>query len=401
MNSSLPQPRVAFIHLDLQMGGGLIFTLNLACELMRRGVCCEVFSLRETNRLQSDFARLGMPVHSVPGERLIFEDRVAALLEKVKAFRPTAVVAGSGGETCEVLRYLPGGVSRIYVVHLALAPTIAEAALYWREVDLFVGVSDLVCDGLKKTLQGKPVKIHCIEPGIPVSKKQARSEAILAGEPLRLLYLGRLDEEAKRVRMFPAIFQRLQALGIPFTWTIAGDGPERTFLESRMVSTQPDQKVGFRGVIPYGEVPQLLAEHDVFLLTSDSESFCLSLHEAMACGLTPVVGEIPGHVSEVVTPETGRRVPLEPAEGYADAVVWLHQHRAETVRLAAAARESIGKRYSLETLGEHWMPLLATQASPEPVWPRRWKIQPPRTVQSPLYFSFPLRWLRRLRMGLR
>ena len=396
MSSLLHRARVAFLLPDLWAGGGLVFTINLASELMRRGVSCEVFSLRSTNWMEKDCQRLGIPVTCIPGERLILEDRLSAVLEKIQQFHPTAIVA-AGMDPLECLRYAPPGVAKIGIEHQAVPQALSETTLYWEDVDMFVGVSDLVCNGLRAALKQTTADIRCIEPGVPFPAKQARQEAILSGEPLRILYLGRLEDHAKRVRIFPAIFKRLQQSGIPFQWIIAGDGPERAYLESQMSSQNPRQEVVFRGLVPYGDVPALLAESDVFLLTSDSEAFCLSLHEAMACGLTPVVSAIPGRVGEIVTPETGLKVPTEPPEGYADAVIWLHHHRAEAVKLGAAARACIGKNHSLEAMGEKWLPLLEPKTDEQPAWPRRWKIKPPRGTQRPSHYSLPMRLLRRLR----
>ena len=58
--------------------------------------------------------------------------------------------------------------------------------------------------------------------------------------------LGRLYHEQKRVRLFPEIWRQLCAAGIPFSWTIAGEGPEQPWLEQTLVSSNPAQKAVFR-----------------------------------------------------------------------------------------------------------------------------------------------------------
>ena len=100
--------------------------------------------------------------------------------------------------------------------------------------------------------------------------------------PLRILYLGRLAQEQKRVRLFPDIFSHLCANGIlVLHWTIAGDGHDRAFLEARMNSISPRQTVAFAVTVLYADVPAILREQDVFLLDSEFEGLPLSLLEAM------------------------------------------------------------------------------------------------------------------------
>jgi len=65
--------------------------------------------------------------------------------------------------------------------------------------------------------------------------------------PLRIVYLGRLDQLQKRVRLFPEILRQLEASGVPFHWTIAGEGPERAFLQSVMKGPGPHQTLSFPG----------------------------------------------------------------------------------------------------------------------------------------------------------
>ena len=111
--------------------------------------------------------------------------------------------------------------------------------------------------------------------------------------PLRILYLGRLAREQKRVQLFPEILKQLCASGMPFHWTVAGEGEARSFLEANMKPVPPTQTVSFTGPIRYADVPSVLKEHDICLLTSDYEGFGLGVAESMGYGLVPVVSDLP------------------------------------------------------------------------------------------------------------
>lgn len=128
------------------------------------------------------------------------------------------------------------------------------------------------------------------------------------------------------------------------------------------------QTVRFAGVTPYSEVPALLASHDVFLLTSDTESFCLNLH-----------------------------VPPDNIDGYADAIVWLHRHRDELAKRSATAQESIRHFHSAGAMAERWLSLLSRKPVVPVAWPKRWRVGAPLDTPPPrMRFTPPGRLLRRL-----
>jgi len=369
--------------------------LNLATEFIRRGIACEVFSMHAGNELADDFARQNIRVSYGGGGESIFEDRVRRLLVELKRFAPTAIIAAAGLDNCELLRYVPAGVTRIGVFHLVHGLSVEVAKTYRQTFDRAVAVSPEVERSLREVVRGETLPIHCVGLGVAM-KKAPGPRTFSAARPLRILYLGRLERPAKRVEMFPAIFEHLKTAGIPFVWSLVGDGPEREFLQSRMSGVGTEQTVSFRGVVPHFAVPDLLAEHDVFLLTSSTESFCLSLHEAMAAGLVAVAGKIPGRVGEIVTARTGRPVPPDDASAYAEAIVWLHRHREEMAEMSAAAMALMTREHSTEAMADRWLGLLAEVAPTRvPVWPDQPRILPPLGQEKELRYFPPVRLLRR------
>jgi glycosyltransferase involved in cell wall biosynthesis len=84
---------------------------------------------------------------------------------------------------------------------------------------------------------------------------------------------------------------------------IVGDGPAKTALQKYSRTLNIEHAVHFLG--SRGDVEQVLAACDVFMLTSDNEASPVSIMEAMACGL-PVIAPAVGSVSEIVAhKETG------------------------------------------------------------------------------------------------
>jgi glycosyltransferase involved in cell wall biosynthesis len=98
---------------------------------------------------------------------------------------------------------------------------------------------------------------------------------------------------------------------------IAGDGGLKGLLEAeiaRLGLRQCFHLVGFQG-----DVPQLLKQFDVFVLSSRSEGFPLALIEALASGL-PCIATAVGGVPEMLGQTGGFVVPSESPESLASAM---------------------------------------------------------------------------------
>ena len=386
--------RFALVTGVLDLGGTTTFLCNLAGELVRRNIPVRVFSFASDNPLAADFERLNIPVFTTDEHRLIYEDRLSLILNEIARFKPTVALANLSAESFEVLRYLPKGVFRIGTAQADQEGVYKLLSHYVGEMDLLAAISDRI----KQQLQTRPkfaaVPIRYVPHGVPMPEAAAPRAPNLTA-PLRILYLGRLQRVQKRVQLFPEIARALQASGIPFHWTIGGTGPDKQWLESAMPKPGPGQSVSFPGKILYGEVPQVLSEHDIFLLASDYEGQPLSLLEAMGAGLVPVVSDLPSGIREVVDASTGMLVPPENTKGYAEAIIKLHQNRAELRRLFQNAREKARREFTVSAMADRWLAVLPPNPPAEIAWPNAWKIKPILSASNPWLFSPPIRWLRR------
>jgi glycosyltransferase involved in cell wall biosynthesis len=167
------------------------------------------------------------------------------------------------------------------------------------------------------------------------------------GEPLRLLYAGRFEESQKRVSRLPELFRALMARGIPFTASLAGDGPNRPAIEAQLAALSPDvtSRVTLPGAIPRDAMDGLFRAHDVLLLVSAFEGTPLALLEAMAAGLCPVLMDLPGGLPELL--DHGRNACLVAQgdiEGMAETLATLDRDRTRLASLKAAARATLEAR---------------------------------------------------------
>ncbi len=96
----------------------------------------------------------------------------------------------------------------------------------------------------------------------------------------------------------------------------------------------------------------LLASLDVFVSTSRSEAFGLSIVEAMAAGVPIVATATEGARETTADGAAGKLVPIGDVDALAEAVTNLLEHVEERERLSAHARGMVSARFSLERMVE-------------------------------------------------
>ncbi len=141
----------------------------------------------------------------------------------------------------------------------------------------------------------------------------------------------------KRIQDVVAVFARVRP-EVPSRLLLVGDGPERKPTENLVRELGLAPHVVFLG--KQSQLPPILSCADLFLLTSDSESFGLAALEAMACEV-PVVGARAGGLPEVVEHGvTGYLEPVGDVDAMArDAIALLRDDAArESMAKAARAR---------------------------------------------------------------
>ncbi len=151
----------------------------------------------------------------------------------------------------------------------------------------------------------------------------------------------------KRVRDVIRVFAKVHG-EIPCTLVMIGDGPDRVAAEEEARLLNVEHAVYFLGKID--TVAPLLAEADLFLLPSQSESFGLSALEALATGV-PVIASNTGGLPEVVANgETGLLFPVGDVDGMAAGALELLRDPERRSRMSVRAAADARERFSLDTI---------------------------------------------------
>jgi len=140
----------------------------------------------------------------------------------------------------------------------------------------------------EKRLRRIPVGIDCEKFGI---RRQKNGNSVVVGA------VGALRKEKNFARLIRCF--EIAREGFDARIVIYGDGPDRENLERQASSSMARGLISLPGATM--SVADVLAEFDIFALSSDTEQMPTSLLEAMACGLPAIataVGDIPVMLGE-------------------------------------------------------------------------------------------------------
>ncbi len=226
---------------------------------------------------------------------------------------------------------------------------------------------------------------------------------------LRLAYVGRLVEEAKRISELTRAFCRV-VHEVPDTEAVLyGDGEDKGTVESILATEAKGLPVKMGGRVDSDRIQDQLLQCDVIVLLSDYEGLPIALMEAMACGCVPVCLRIRSGIPELVEDGVTGLLVNDRGDSFVAAIRRLREEPGLWERLSRAARAKIEAEYSSEFCAGQWADLLrslhANSGPRRPIKiPRRIKLPPthpgfahedPRPSPPPLY----VRFYRRARMA--
>jgi glycosyltransferase involved in cell wall biosynthesis len=211
--------------------------------------------------------------------------------------------------------------SRLYRLVDRLMAPLTTVTICVSERELADGVEAGACDVTQSVV---------IRNAVDVS---AFSRSLHDRATPRLITVGRL----KAPKDFLTLVRACSSLSEgSFEALIAGEGPDRPAVEAEILELELEGRVQLMG--ERFDVPALLADSDVFVLSSRSEGLPMAVLEAMAAGIPVVASNVGGVAELVVDGETGVLVPPGDVEALGAALRRLVVDRQLRRRLGAAGR---------------------------------------------------------------
>ena len=189
------------------------------------------------------------------------------------------------------------------------------------------------------------------------------------GDTLRLLFVGRLAQDQKRILDLPPLLQALRVLGKSFTMTIVGDGPARAALAADLADRGLDDLVRLTGYLPSQDVADLYLQHDVLVNLSTFEGFSMSVLEALAAGCVPVCTDVASLDHSVFVDHANCRLcPVERLQEMP--AIWASLTPESIQRMSAGARAT-GRRFTAQNTFLAYEAFVASLRADRPLsaWP--------------------------------
>lgn len=167
-----------------------------------------------------------------------------------------------------------------------------------------------------------------------------------------VLYVGRISEYPKRISYVLRIWKIIESNPELSDWNlkIVGDGPDMDTSKqlSRKLSLQRVIFEGFKDPKPF------YTESAIFMMTSASEGFGMTLVEAQQYGVVPVVMDTYSSLHEIIDSErNGIIIPDNDLDGYAKAVEKLMLEPAYRKQLAENGLKTC-KKFTVEHIADEW-----------------------------------------------
>jgi glycosyltransferase involved in cell wall biosynthesis len=268
---------------------------------------------------------------------------------------------------------------------------VARLGRYW---DAIVTTTDAIAAEVISRNPGLSKRVTTIPIGVPVPERLPGRDTA-PGAPLRVVYQGGLIQYQKRVLDLPRIVEEALRGGTPVELTVIGDGKDRERLMEASSHLVKRGAMRFMGLLPHGQVLEILGRFDVCLLTSEFEGMPNALGEAMARGCVPIVTDIRSGIRELVRDgENGYVVPVGGIAQFAARLALLHGNPELRAGMSGKAREAvIAGGFSAGTMVERYRRLFEELLTPgvRPAFsrPRGMLRLPPYQVERVKLFELP------------
>lgn len=228
---------------------------------------------------------------------------------------------------------IPGFEKRYRLLYPFIAPAIRRI---WRDSNTVV----VKCAGEARMVRevSPLIKPVTIQNGVEMSAFKPSCPP-QAGEPLRLVCVGRLIRRKGQDRLIAAMAD-LKALGVDVRLELVGTGDEEAVYQSLVQKRGLQGCVAFAGYVPREQIARHYAEAHVFVLPSDNEGMSVSTLEAMAAGL-PLVVSRTGGTDELV--DEGVNGFTFVSDDVAGLVAALHRLAGDPDMVARMGRASLEK----------------------------------------------------------
>jgi glycosyltransferase involved in cell wall biosynthesis len=183
----------------------------------------------------------------------------------------------------------------------------------------------------------------------PGDRQEARRKTGVRGDPA-VLWVGHLNSNKDPLTVLEGISAAVRELPGLQLYCCFGAAPLLRGVQNRIASDPNlNHRVHLLGRVPHEDIEQLMRAADLFVLGSHHEAMGFSLMEALACGLPPVVTDIPSFRSLTGVEEVGTLWRCDDPHGLCHALLSMAARAGPETR--AAVRAHFDLEFSFDSLG--------------------------------------------------
>ena len=188
-----------------------------------------------------------------------------------------------------------------------------------------------------------------------------RTYTMDSSQPIRIGYAGRMDgleHSQKRMDLMMKLIKELVHRRINFQFELAGDGLAKKELEYFIKENQLENRVKLVGRLDRRQISAFWKLQDIFVNVADYEGRSISMLEAMANGVVPIVTETSGVREEIDNGLNGYYVSLGDYRAIADKVEGLCVNRGLLLKMGSLAHDKVYPESLIEKHVQFWKGLL-------------------------------------------
>ncbi len=376
------------------IGGAQTFLTKLLKGLIANGSEVHLITKGKPNeKVRQEIEESKAILHTDLWDASGFVEETAPVLAKwLNDLNPDIyLISASGDIGWVVLPLLDPRIATLTIGHTDSETFYLPARHYRSFLTRTIGVSAEVCVSYVLSCVIDKERVEWIPYGVQTNDE----EPVDGGEDvLKLIYVGRLEEQQKRVSDLVKVVKALSEKGINYNLQIVGDGEEMPRIKENLNEELKSGKVVLSGWLEGDKVIEAMRGREVFVLTSGYEGFCIALVESMANGCCPVVTDIRSGNGELIENEkNGFLIEIGNTEEFAEKLKYLSENRTELLEMRKLAWQK-GKQYGIAKMIENYENCFASAIEDAKGAPRESFTNYPllETCRS----RFPL-WLRRIK----
>lgn len=339
----------------VQLGGIETWTYTVTRELKKTGVDVEVFAKRTDMRAPEDISSC-FTYFDI--EYFDFKENVYRLAKEIVKRSPCTVIINKHTQILYAA-YLAkklcseGDIQIVSVIHNDLITLYRRQKSLDDIMDKIICVSKRIKETLIKQYGIKEEKIFYKESPVYVESSLNREYTLDVNHPIRIGYAGRLEKTQKRMDRLLKCIEKLEEVGCNYLFLIAGAGGYQSIIEEFILNNGLLDRVFLKGQIPKEKMADFWKSLDIYISVSDFEGSSISLLEAMANGVVPVVTEVSGADEFVRTGENGYIVNFSDIEKIAWYIKNLGKNRNLLKKMGECSRKIIIEKCNPKEYGEY------------------------------------------------